>query len=174
MKLIPLPAFSDNYIWLLQRGHKALVVDPGDAQPVLDFLQAHALQLEGILITHHHADHTGGVERLRASTEAAVYGPATEVMPEPVQRLRGGQSVDLLGLNFLVLDVPGHTAGHIAYMCDDFDGAPILFCGDTLSAEVAAACLKVRPHKCSHHCSNWPRYRTLHWCVAPTNTLCPT
>lgn len=117
---------------MLQSGHKALVVDPGDAQPVLDYLQAHALQLKGILITHHHADHTGGVDRLRESTRAPAFGPATEVMPEPLQRLRGGDSVDLLGLRFQVLDVPGHTAGHIAYVCDDVDGAPLLFCGDTL------------------------------------------
>ncbi len=109
-----------------------MVVDPGDAQPVLDYLQAHALQLEGILITHHHADHTGGVDRLRDSTGAAVLGPATETMPEPLQRLRAGDSVDLLGLHFEVMDVPGHTAGHIAYVCHDVDGAPLLFCGDTL------------------------------------------
>ena len=109
-----------------------MVVDPGDAQPVLDYLRAHALQLEGILITHHHADHTGGVDRLRKSTGAAVFGPATETMPEPLQRLRGGDSVDLLGLPFRVLDVPGHTSGHIAYVCDDVDDEPLLFCGDTL------------------------------------------
>ena len=66
------------------------------------------------------------------STGAAVFGPATETMPEPLQRLRAGDSVDLLGLHFQVLDVPGHTAGHIAYVCDDVDGAPLLFCGDTL------------------------------------------
>lgn len=117
---------------MLQSGRKALVVDPGDAQPVLDYLQAHAVQLEGILITHHHADHTGGVDRLRESTSAAVFGPATETMPKPLQRLRGGDCVDLLGLHFQVLDVPGHTAGHIAYVCDDVDDAPLLFCGDTL------------------------------------------
>ena len=109
-----------------------MVIDPGDAQPVLDYLKAHALLLEGILITHHHADHTGGVDRLRESTGAAVFGPATETMPEPLQRLRAGDSVDLLGLRFQVLDVPGHTAGHIAYVCDDVDGTPLLFCGDTL------------------------------------------
>ena len=117
---------------MLQSGHKALVVDPGDAQPVLDYLQAHALELEGILITHHHADHTGGVDLLRESTGAAVFGPATETMPEPLRRLRAGDSVGLMGLRFQVLDVPGHTAGHIAYVCDDVDGLPLLFCGDTL------------------------------------------
>lgn len=109
-----------------------MVVDPGDAQPVLDYLQAHALELEGILITHHHADHTGGVDLLRESTGAAVFGPATETMPEPLRRLRAGDSVGLMGLRFQVLDVPGHTAGHIAYVCDDVDGLPLLFCGDTL------------------------------------------
>ncbi len=108
------------------------MVDPGDAQPVLDYLQANALQLESILITHHHIDHTGGVEHLRVGTGAAVFGPATETMPEPLQRLRGGQGVDVLGLHFRVLDVPGHTSGHIAYVCDDVAGAPMLFCGDTL------------------------------------------
>lgn len=109
-----------------------MVVDPGDAQPVLDYLQAHSLQLDGILITHHHADHTGGVNRLREVTGAAVFGPATETMPEPLQRLRAGDHVTLLNLKFEVMDVPGHTAGHIAYVCDDVDGAPLLFCGDTL------------------------------------------
>lgn len=132
MKLNPLPAFVDNYIWLLESGHQALVVDPGDAQPVLDYLQAHALQLQGILITHHHADHTGGVDRLREITGARVFGPASETMPEPLERLRAGDKVNLLGLHFRILDVPGHTAGHIAYASDDTDGAPLLFCGDTL------------------------------------------
>ena len=132
MKLYPLPAFADNYIWLLQRGQQALVVDPGDAQPVLDYLQAHDLQLAGILITHHHADHTGGVDLLRETTGASVFGPAGETMPEPLQRLKGGDGIDVLGLRFNVLDVPGHTAGHIAYVCDDVDGVPLLFCGDTL------------------------------------------
>lgn len=117
---------------MLQNGHKALVVDPGDAQPVLDYLSAHALQLEGILITHHHADHTGGVDLLRESTGAPVFGPAAETMPEPLQRLRAGDGVELLGLNLQVLYVPGHTAGHIAYVCDDVNGVPLLFCGDTL------------------------------------------
>ncbi len=108
------------------------MVDPGDAQPVMDYLQAHDLQLAGILITHHHADHTGGVNQLREATGALVFGPARETMPEPLQRLTGGDVIDVIGLRFSVLDVPGHTAGHIAYACDDVDGAPLLFCGDTL------------------------------------------
>jgi hydroxyacylglutathione hydrolase len=132
MKLIPLPAFADNYIWMLHDGSQALVVDPGDAQPVLDALQREGLLLETILITHHHADHTGGVAELRNVTGAQVFGPAGEEMPEPLTRLSGGTHCPGLGLQFQVLDVPGHTAGHIAYYSEAMDGAPLLFCGDTL------------------------------------------
>lgn len=132
MKLIPLPAFQDNYLWLLHDGHRAVVVDPGDAQPVLAFLQRNGLQLEAILVTHHHPDHIGGVDAVREATGARVYGPARERIPEPVTRLAEGDSLTALGLRFEVLDVPGHTAGHIAYYAADTDGAPLLFCGDTL------------------------------------------
>ncbi|NVO05081.1 MAG: hydroxyacylglutathione hydrolase [Rhodoferax sp.] len=132
MTFIPLPAFADNYIWMLHNGLKALVVDPGDAQPVLDALQRLGLQLESILVTHHHADHTGGVAQLRKATGAQVFGPAGEEMPEPLTRLSGGEVCNAMGLRFEVMDVPGHTAGHIAYYCSDVEGAPLLFCGDTL------------------------------------------
>lgn len=132
MNLIPLPAFSDNYIWMLHDGRRAVVVDPGDAQPVLQALQRDGLQLTAILVTHHHPDHVGGVDTLREATGAAVYGPARERIPEPLVRLGAGDQVDTLGLRFEVLDVPGHTAGHIAFYCPDMDGNPLLFCGDTL------------------------------------------
>jgi hydroxyacylglutathione hydrolase len=132
MKLIPLPAFQDNYLWVLHDGHRALVVDPGDAQPVLQFLQRDGLQLEAILVTHHHPDHIGGVDQLRDATGAQVYGPARERIPEPLTRLAEGDTVTVLGFKFEVFDVPGHTSGHIAYYCPDVDGAPSLFCGDTL------------------------------------------
>jgi hydroxyacylglutathione hydrolase len=132
MNLIPLPAFQDNYLWLLHDGRRALVVDPGDAQPVLACLQRDRLQLEAILVTHHHPDHIGGLDALRDATGAAVYGPARETIPQPLTRVTEGDSVDVLGLRFQVLDVPGHTAGHIAYYCPLVDGAPLLFCGDTL------------------------------------------
>lgn len=112
--------------------HQALVVDPGDAQPVLAALQHSGVQLTTILVTHHHPDHTGGVEALRQATGAQVFGPMRETMPEPLTRLVGGDQVQCMGLTFKVMDVPGHTAGHIAYFCDDVDGAPVLFCGDTL------------------------------------------
>jgi hydroxyacylglutathione hydrolase len=132
MNLIPLPAFTDNYIWLLHDGHDALVVDPGDARPVVDALQREGLRLQAILVTHHHPDHTAGVDALRDATGATVWGPARERIPEPLIRVQGGDRVSALGLEFEVIDVPGHTAGHIAYYCAASQGAPLLFCGDTL------------------------------------------
>ncbi|MES2954965.1 MAG: hydroxyacylglutathione hydrolase [Pseudomonadota bacterium] len=132
MYLIPIPAFNDNYLWLLHDGRRALIVDPGDAAPVQQALRDNGLQLASILVTHHHPDHTGGVAELHASTGAPVYGPARENIPEPFRRLKGGEAVQALGLDFEVIDVPGHTAGHIAFYTPDMDGRPLLFCGDTL------------------------------------------
>jgi hydroxyacylglutathione hydrolase len=132
MTLFPVPAFSDNYIWVLHDGQRALAVDPGESQGLIAWLQAQGLQLDTILITHHHGDHTGGVDVLRAATGARVFGPARETMPEPLSRVSGGEVVEVLGLRFEVIEVPGHTAGHIAYHCPLVDGSPLLFCGDTL------------------------------------------
>ena len=132
MNLLALPAFEDNYLWFLHDGQRALVVDPGDAEPVLEALQRLGLQLQGILVTHHHGDHTRGVAALRQATGATVYGPARERIPEPYQALHGGQTVSVLSLGWQVIDVPGHTAGHIAYYAPAVDDAPLLFCGDTL------------------------------------------
>ena len=132
MNLLALPAFTDNYIWMVHDARQAVVVDPGQAQPVLQALEERALQLQAILVTHHHADHVGGVDALRRATGAQVFGPARERIPGPFTPLAQGQRVAVLGLDFQVLDVPGHTAGHIAYHCARMDGAPLLFCGDTL------------------------------------------
>ncbi len=113
-------------------GRDALVVDPGDAAPVREALERAQLTLRSILVTHHHPDHVGGVAELVRATGATVWGPALEKMPVPVTPLRGGDTVQALGLAFEVIDVPGHTAGHIAFYCAAMDGAPLLFCGDTL------------------------------------------
>ena len=132
MTLIPLPAFTDNYIWMLHDGRNAVVVDPGDAGPVMQALTDSGLTLQSILVTHHHPDHVGGVDALRAATGARVLGPARERIPEPFEKLVDGDVVHVLGHPFTVMDVPGHTAGHIAYFSPAFDASPILFCGDTL------------------------------------------
>ena len=134
MNLTALPAFSDNYIWMLDDGHQALVVDPGDHAPVLAALDARGLTLAAILVTHHHDDHVGGVDALRDRLQGAVYGPRRENIPQPCVPLDHGDTVDLLGCRFEVIDVPGHTAGHIAYFApgDASNGPPLLFCGDTL------------------------------------------
>ena len=132
MNLLPLASFNDNYIWMLHDGKRALVVDPGDAQVVFTALQRLGVKLEAILVTHHHTDHTGGVAELRDATGAAVYGPSRERMPEPIERVGQGDTVDVIGLQASVLDVPGHTAGHIAYVIQPTGEDPILFCGDTL------------------------------------------
>ena len=117
---------------MLHDGQKALVVDPGDAQPVMNALQREGLKLQGILVTHHHGDHTDGVDALRDATGALVFGPNLETVPEPVVRQMDGDVVRLLGLDFRVIDVPGHTAGHVAYFAKVDGETPILFCGDTL------------------------------------------
>ena len=117
---------------MLHNGRQAVVVDPGDSAPVVQALQQLGVQLQAILVTHHHADHVGGVDALREATGAVVYGPARERIPEPLMRLAQGDTVEVLGLRFAIIDVPGHTAGHIAYYCAEMDGAPLLFCGDTL------------------------------------------
>ena len=132
MNLLPIPAFDDNYLWLLHDDTHALVVDPGDAQPVQDTLQRLGLKLQAILVTHHHADHVGGVQALREATGAIVYGPEAEDIPGPFVGCHGGQHLQVLGADFEVIDVPGHTAGHVAYHAPKLGPAPLVFCGDTL------------------------------------------
>ena len=126
------PAFSDNYIWIIDDGRSAIVVDPGEAEPVQAALDARRLALAAILVTHHHADHVGGVDALRGRLQGRVFGPAHESLPQPCEGHVEGDVVEALGLRFDVIDVPGHTAGHIAYFNHTGAGEPIAFCGDTL------------------------------------------
>lgn len=133
MDLVALPAFADNYIWMLHDGRQALVVDPGVAAPVRQALSDRSLTLTGILVTHHHADHVGGLVDLLPVLQGPIWGPATEALPVPASPCREGQTVLWQGLPFEVLDVPGHTAGHVAYFLPaQGHQAPLLFCGDTL------------------------------------------
>lgn len=127
--ITPIPAFRDNYIWLLRSGQAAVVVDPGEAEPVLAVLRSEGLQLAAILITHHHSDHCGGVAALLAAGPVPVYGPAAESITGLSHPLRGGETLTVAALNLSieVLAIPGHTATHLAYRVGD-----ALFCGDTL------------------------------------------
>lgn len=134
MQVIPVPAFTDNYIWLIsnEARHQVAIVDPGDAAPVIDELRRREMQPVAILITHHHRDHVGGIGKLlEAYPGLPVYGPANESIPHLSHPLVEGQQVKLesLGLGFSVMELPGHTAGHIVYY-----GEGSLFCGDTLFA----------------------------------------
>ena len=132
IQVIHIPAFTDNYIWLISNEERkyAVIVDPGDAQPVIEELTQRDMQPLALLITHHHKDHVGGIEALCAHyPNLVVYGPANETIPGITHPLQDEQTVTLteLGLEFTVIDIPGHTCGHIAYYSEGS-----LFCGDTI------------------------------------------
>lgn len=133
LTVLTVPAFKDNYLWLIHDGVHAAAVDPGDAEPILAALQAHGLTLTAILLTHHHADHIGGVMRLLEHSNVPVFGPRNDAIATVGHPLGEGDRVKVpgLALELAVLDVPGHTKGHIAYVRQD-PGAHWLFCGDTL------------------------------------------
>jgi hydroxyacylglutathione hydrolase len=129
VQIIPISAFQDNYIWLLHQNGHAIVVDPGDSVPVHHFLKDHNLNLDAILITHHHSDHIDGVENLLNVYPAMVYAPAKEHYHFPHTSVSESTDIHIptLNLNFQVLEVPGHTLDHVVYY-----GSNYLFCGDTL------------------------------------------
>ncbi len=154
-----LPAFNDNYLWLLQdtATQRCAVVDPGDAAPVLAWLEGHpGWQLSDILVTHHHFDHVGGVEQLKAATGAKVYGPAQEKIPARDVALEDGDQIEVLGLTMRIFTVPGHTLGHIAYYVADApteQKAPLLFSGDTLFAAGCGRLFEGTPEQMFHSLS---------------------
>lgn len=133
-RLSAIAALSDNYIWCIAHEGRAVLVDPGDVTAARQALARHQLTLTAILLTHHHADHVAAVLPLVEETGAVVYGPAHEKLPHCDHRLVEGDTVLLYNLPVAlrVLDVPGHTAGHIAYTGEIGLQAPVLFCGDTL------------------------------------------
>jgi hydroxyacylglutathione hydrolase len=151
IQISALPAFTDNYIWLLQdhRSQRCAVVDPGDAAPVEAWLDAHPdWVLSDILITHHHHDHVGGVERLKHISGATVYGPASENIPARDVALNDNDTASVLGWDFDVYAVPGHTLGHIAYYHHG-----LLFCGDTLFAAGCGRLFEGTPDQMHHSLS---------------------
>lgn len=129
--IIPIPALRDNYIWALHDRQHAVVVDPGEAAPVLSWLNTRQLNLAAILCTHHHGDHTGGISELLSVYNVPVYAPHAENIPDTSRPLAEGDAVNLpeIGISLKVLDIRGHTRGHIAYLLPGNSG---VFCGDTL------------------------------------------
>lgn len=129
----PIPAFNDNYIWMLQRQgtRRVVVVDPGQAEPVLKRLQDQQLELEAILVTHHHKDHVGGIQALLNYAPVPVYGPDNPAIDNISQVLKEGDTLTVLDEQFQVFEVPGHTLDHIAYLSTSAQ-QPLLFCGDSL------------------------------------------
>lgn len=135
LEIVPLKAFKDNYIWTLRDGRCAAVVDPGEADPVIEYLAAERLALVAILLTHHHPDHVGGVPELLRRGPVPVHGPRNEPIATLTHPVAEGDRVAIpeLGVDLSVLDIPGHTRAHIGYY-GALSGAPSLFCGDTLFA----------------------------------------
>jgi hydroxyacylglutathione hydrolase len=140
LQVWPIPAFDDNYIWCIHDGKSALVVDPGDAVPVLAYLKQSSLHLKGILITHHHADHTGGILALLEALgkDIPVIGPAGSNIPARTQIAKADDKIEIASprISLQVYEVPGHTLSHIAYFANMQANViePMLFCGDTLFA----------------------------------------
>jgi hydroxyacylglutathione hydrolase len=138
----PIPAFNDNYIWAIISDHNCVVVDPGDAAVVLTALEAHKLTLNAILITHHHKDHTGGVNELVTCFDVPVYGPENSPFNGITHTVSEGDLVKVFGIDFTVLEVPGHTLDHIAFYSELNDQAlyaqPKPNCDQTDSTEGSA------------------------------------
>jgi len=151
----PIPAFDNNYIWLLHNERDAVVVDPGDAEPVLKFLNEHQLHLSAILITHHHADHIGGVRTLLQQHSAAVYASGYEQYTFPHTPVKEGDKIELTSIKqlFSVMWLPGHTYAHIAYLTQT-----ALFCGDVL---FSAGCGRVRESDHAHMLASLNRLKVL-------------
>jgi len=134
--ILPIPALSDNYIWLVRHGDRAVVVDPGESAPVIAACTSLGVTVDAILLTHHHGDHVGGVTALIKQYGCKVWGPATEQLPHCDVRVKAGDQVTLPALDIAlkVIDVPGHTAGHIAYAGRAGGAEHVVFSGDTLFA----------------------------------------
>lgn len=131
-QVTPIPAFSDNYIWAASKPNspKIAVVDPGDAHTVIEYLEQNNLSLAAILVTHHHNDHTGGINELVERFSVPVYGPSNSPFTGISNPVSAGDTVELFGETLTVQEIPGHTLDHISYFTEQLK--PQLFCGDTL------------------------------------------
>lgn len=137
LQIHTIPAFVDNYFWLIQpdtQSPDVYIVDPGAAQPVCDYLAQHKLELKGVLLTHHHHDHIDGALELQETFKTPIYGPDSSRIPQVTQPLYDGDSLPLGTLTATILALPGHTLDHIAYFIQTPDNPPLLFSGDTLFA----------------------------------------
>jgi len=138
VKIESIEAFTDNYIWLVTTNEGSIVIDPGESSNVINYLDNNQLDLKAIFITHHHFDHTGGIDEITSYYPVNVFGPINNV--ETInKRLKDGDRVSIIGIDFEIIEIPGHTLDHIAYFSEN-NGNPILFCGDTL---FAAGCGRV-------------------------------
>jgi hydroxyacylglutathione hydrolase len=169
LQVWPIPAFDDNYIWCIHDGNSALVVDPGDANPVLQYLADSKLHLRGILITHHHADHVGGILKLldQFGADIPVYGPHGDNIPGRTHLVKEGDVLEISAprITLKALEVPGHTLSHIAYFANMQANVvePMLFCGDTLFASGCGRLFEGTPTQMSH---SLDKFKSL-----PKNTL---
>ena len=150
-----IPAFSDNYLWLIDNGVSAIAIDPGDAQPIIAELAAKQLRLDYILTTHHHADHIGGVAELQKRFNVQVIGPDSSHIPQVTRTVTDGEQIELLGLVIDVIAVPGHTLDHMAYFIANPNplNGPQLFCGDTLFAGGCGRLFEGSPAQMRHSLS---------------------
>ena len=130
LSIKPIKALSDNYIWLVTTNEGSIVIDPGESKQIIDLVKSNEIDLEGILITHHHYDHTNGIEEILKYKKVEVYGPKNNVN-SITKRVKQNDVFNLIGLKFEVIETPGHTLDHIAFYCFK-DEKSILFCGDTL------------------------------------------
>ena len=130
LSIKPIKALSDNYIWLVTTNEGSIVIDPGESKQIIDLVKSNEIDLEGILITHHHYDHTNGIEEILKYKKVEVYGPKNNIN-SITKRVKQNDVFNLIGLKFEVIETPGHTNDHIAFHCFK-DEKSILFCGDTL------------------------------------------
>ena len=138
IKIESIEAFTDNYIWLVTTNEGSIVIDPGESSNIINLVHKNQLDLKAILVTHHHFDHTGGIEEIISHCPVDVFGPFNNIQTIR-KKLKGGDILNVIGIEFEIIEIPGHTLDHIAFYSEN-NRRPILFCGDTL---FAAGCGRV-------------------------------